>query len=108
MILTGPPPTPVIPAQWRELTVVFRLPTGRILTVDGHALGTLAVHPSWDTDSGVTITHLPTKLVVARMEDAAGAVQAVEWLWERCRHVWIKHEVDPAAVPQDVMDWIRS
>ena len=103
-----PPAPPPPPAQWRELTVVFRRKCGDVKAVDGVALGTLAVHPAWDADDCAVITHLPSKLAVARMSSIPDAVQATEWLWAQCRVAWLEEDVDKSKLTAEVLQWIGS
>lgn len=113
--LPAVPTTPALP-QWQERTLVFRgndAPTGTcpIETVDARVYGRLAVHDTLPGNAGckpVTITHLPSMVVVCREHDEALAEVRVEWLWGQCPTAWSGDAVDKAKLPPEVVAWCKE
>lgn len=96
--------------EWRECTVTFRQPSGRVLALDGWQYGTLVVHATWD-DAGhqpYTVTHLPSLLAVCRFAEVEQATAACERLWAACPHVWAARDVDVKCVPADLAAWCKE
>lgn len=108
-LVTVRPPPGIVTPEWVERTLIFRLPTLRVVAVDGWVYGTLAVHSTWDDPDlpPVTITHLPSKLAVARMMEPQEAAAQVEWLWQAWPGGW-GEEPDIGRVPKEVAEWCRS
>lgn len=95
---------------WVERTIIFRRPAGNVIALDGWIYGTLAVHSTWDdpTKPLVTITHQPSKLPVARLNNPDEAVAKVEWLWDQCPREWIEERPSKDRVPKEVLEWCKA
>lgn len=96
--------------EWRERTVVFRLPSGRVVALDAWQHGTLVVHATWDDRDAkpFTVTHWPSRLMVCRVAEVDQAVERAEWLWRSCPRAWAGDEVDVALLPADVVQWCKE
>lgn len=111
LVPTRPPVVPTTLPEWREMTIVFRLSSGAVHTEDGICYATLAVHPSLsENDPAVTVTHLPTKLAIFKVNEANDAVALVEQLWLKCADAFKRRgeDVDRSKVPPDVLQWIKE
>ena len=111
LVPTRPPTTPTQLPEWREMTIVFRLLGGAVHTEDGICYATLAVHPSLDEkDAAVTVTHLPTKLSIFKVDEANDAVALVEQLWLKCADAFKRRgeDVDRTKIPTSVVNWIKE
>lgn len=104
------PVTDAVLPEWAEVTIVFRLPSLRVVALDGWKYGTLVVHATWDDPKAkpFTVTHRPSKLAVFRGADVEEMVREVERVWARCPRAWAADEVDAASVPPDVVAWCRE
>lgn len=96
--------------EWRECTVVFRLPSLRVLALDGWQYGTLVVHATWhDTRlRPFTVAHMPSGLALCRFTEVDQAKTAAEHLLAECPRVWSARDVDAAAVPAATVQWCRE
>lgn len=92
---------------WSERTIVWRLSCGMVLAKHGWLYGTLMVHSGFSHDL-TSVTHLPSKVEVARMPDEATARELVEQLWEACRPAWVGAEVDKASIPAEYVELLTS
>lgn len=111
LVPTRPPTLPVTLPEWREMTIVFRLPSGAVHTEDGICYATFAVHPSLDEkDPAVTVTHLPTKLSIFKVDEANDAVALTEQLWLKCADAFKRRgeDVDRTKITPDVVAWIKE
>lgn len=111
LLPTRPPAPSVVLPEWREMTVVFRLEGGAVHTEDGIAYATLAVHPSLnDSDPAVTVTHLPTKLAIFKVDEANDGVELVEQLWLKCADAFKRRgeDIDRTKIPPAVVQWIKE
>lgn len=101
---------PTYVPEWRERTIVFRHRSGRVFALDAWQHGTLWLHATWDDSDArpFTITHKPSMLSVAKLNDVDEAVAKVEWLWQRCPATWSRDDVDKASLPDDVAAWLME
>lgn len=111
LVPTRPPVVPTQLPEWYEMTIVFRLSCGAIHTEEGICYATLAVHPSLDEkDAAVTVTHLPTKLAIFKVNEANDAVALVEQLWLKCADAFKRRgeDVDRTKISPAVAQWIKE
>ena len=103
-------PTERVKPEWLERTIVFRRPGGNVVTIDGWVYGTLAIHATWDSSDlqPVTITHMPSRLAVARLSDVDEALAQVEWLWDVCPLQWVEETVNPTQLPAEITQWAQE
>lgn len=95
---------------WREKTVIFRLPTLRVLWLDGWQYGPLVVHATWDDEKArpYTVSHLHTLLKLCQFDEVAQAVAAAERLWREAGRELSAREPDARQFPADVVQWCRE
>ena len=108
MIFAKPPPAPLIPIEWCEVTIIFRRHAGNVDAIDGMAYGTLTIHPSLNDPASVDITHLPSKVRIARMGSVDDARTAAEWLWNQCRTAWTGDNVDKSKLTREALEWLQQ
>lgn len=96
--------------EWREKTVIFRLPTLRVLWLDGWQYGPLVVHATWDDAKArpYVVAHLHTLLVLCRWDTTEQAVAAVERLWREAGRELSAREPDARRMPADVVQWCKE
>ena len=105
-LVETPPPEP----EWQERTLVFRLPTGRVLAEDGWRYGELFVHGALPGDPDlVCVTHVATRLAVLRVVEVEDAIAGAEILWRECRGAWrYADDVDLTKIPKHIETWVRK
>lgn len=115
LVKVGPPRLPPRKPTWESRSIIFRLPGGNIEAIDGWCYATLGVHvtPEWigdDTLATVTLTHIPSRKAVVRVDSTEDAIAIAERLWDKCGEAFVRpgEDVDFTKVPQDVIDWVRE
>jgi hypothetical protein len=106
-----------IELEWRERTIVFRRTSSSkthtnagIVALDGWQYGTLVAHATWDDKNAppYTITHLPSKLMVARISDCDETLAQTERLWQSCPLAWAGYDVNKQLIPKEVVQWLKD
>lgn len=107
------PDTTYRPA-WCECSVIFRSPSGQVLSLDGWRYGTLVVHATWHDPRAkpFTVAHLPSKdavgpLAVCRFAEVDQATAAVEKLWADNPSAWAS-DAPIRSLPASVVQWCRG
>lgn len=114
LVSAAAPTVPTVKPEWRETTLIFRHQSGRIEAVDAMAYGCLAVHGSLPgepaTSAPVVVTHSPTKLAVARVDEVEDAVAIAEHLWDTCRAALVTADkcVDVGKMTPETIQWIKQ
>lgn len=113
MLIATQAPATTVPTKpaWLPKIINFKY-RGAVETVEVLVYGTLAVHASLPgmKRKPVTITHKPSHLAVAWVDSLEEAQRKVEWMWERCKDVWLEEEIRSfvASIPADVIAWCKE
>lgn len=99
--------TEKVELQWRERTIIFRM-NSRVYGIDAQVYGTLAVHSEF-IDQYVppfVITHKPSLIRVARVNNSDEALAQAEWLWNSCPQAWVGEVVNKNLFTPEVLEWL--